>query len=180
MSNFDYASEQIFEHVNLAPEVPEITPETTTWDMYKRWANGDVEAARTLAICGGASQMADDFVDGDVPAEKRGDVMSLLLLALLVELPNNTFYAKYRTRLEPILASSILMWNGSNKWAQGDAHDRRYAFVYRETMEQMIGVVALLTGGHAHAIRTNNEVHEWFHKRQAESFEDWEREVLNG
>lgn len=177
---FDYAKEEVFEHVNLAPEKPEITETTTTWDMYQRWANGDLEAARVLAITGGASQMADDFVDGDVPEARRGDVMALLLMALLIELPNNPFYAKHRTRLEPILASSILMWNGSNKWAKGDGHDRRYAYVYRESMEQLIGVVALLTGGHAHALRTNNEVHEWFHRREAEPFEDWEREVLNG
>lgn len=176
---FDYATEEVFEHVPLAPAMPAITPETGTWDMYKRWANGDIEAAKVLALTGGASQMADDFVDGDVPEEKRGDVMALLLMTLLVELPNNPFYVRYRTRLEPLLASSILMWNGSNKWARGDQHDRRYAYVYRESMEQIIGIVALLTGGHAHAIRTNNEVHEWFHRREAEPFENWEREVLN-
>lgn len=179
MTDFDYASERIFEHVNLAPEVKPITPETTTWDMYKRWANGDEEAARVLAITGGASQMADDFVDGDVPEEKRSDVMSLLLISLLVELPNNAFYQRYRVRLEPILCSSILMWNGSNKWVKGNEHDRRYAYVYRETMEQIIGIVALLTGGHAHAIRTNNEVHQWFHGREAEAYAEWEREVTN-
>lgn len=178
-STFDYSEEPIFEHVLLAPKLVPLTPDSKLWDAYLRWTNGNVDAAHVLAMLGGASQMADDFVDGDVSEERRGDVMALLLITLLGELPNNVFYQRHRNRLEAILVSSVLMWNGSNKWARGDAQDRRYAYVYRETMEQVIGVVALLTGGHAHAIRTNNEVHGWFHRREAESFETWEREAVS-
>ena len=143
--------------------------------QYRQWCCGDETAVDMLRIIGEASRIADDFVDGDTQSP---DDMAALLHLLLVALPSNQFYRQHQMWLLPVMVAGLQQWNASNDWAvSSDENVQMFGYVYREAMEQIISVVAMLCGGDAHGRQVAKEVNDFYHQRHGETFKEW---VQNG
>lgn len=137
--------------------------------LHLRWANGNKDAAAVIGTIGWACQRADDLVDDPRMGDKPGSMLELLV-ALGGILQENQFYKSYKKHIDPIVMSSTLYWDLSNVLVNGSEYDRKYAYVFREAVEQVIGVVALLTGGVEHARRSVLESHAWHHVLHGDPF----------
>ena len=141
------------------------------------WTCGDVPAAEFLSHLFAVSQVADDFVDDDIPPEKRSEQMTQLVLTLLLNVGNNPFFDRYRIELQALMASSLIVWDATNEWAGSTRQDTRtFAFVYREILEQVISFTAYVVGGLEHARAVTREVHQHYHVDHGEGFAAWESE----
>lgn len=140
-------------------------------EKYLEWMQGDEDAARCISLLGQISQIADDFVDRDV--ERLSKDMTNMLLMALVELPENPFYKAYGHWLRPVMGSALIQWNASNDWAKGTDQQKVYAFVYRETLEILIPLMATLVGGREHGHKVALEVNSFYHGK--ETLEEWKK-----
>ena len=159
----------------------EVTVSPDALVMYLKWANGNKLAADVIRHVGAACQVADDIVDERDIKDPSGKMVELVVL-LAGALQTNKFYDANRKMLEPVIMTTLLSWDLANTLVAGPGHgtlgDRRYAFAYRELIEQVVGIIALLTGGIAHARQSLLESHAWHHVLNGESFEDYEKELL--
>ena len=159
----------------------EVTVSPDALVMYLKWANGNKLAADVIRHVGAACQVADDIVDERDIKDPSGKMVELVVL-LAGALQTNKFYDENRKMLEPVIMTTLLSWDLANTLVAGPGHgtlgDRRYAFAYRELIEQVVGIIALLTGGIAHARQSLLESHAWHHVLNGESFEDYEKELL--
>ena len=135
------------------------------------WCLGDKDAVLLLQNLAEISQIADDYADKDVEGSEK---ITRLLHLSLVSLPTNPFFIKNLMWLVPVMSSSMHLWNASNDWKN------HYGFVYREALEQIIHVVALLIGGQDHAAQVAKDVNEFYHQIHGEKYEDWMKENSNG
>lgn len=153
----------------------------TELKMHVRWANGDPGAAALLGLLGEGSQLADDIADGDIPPDEMSGAVMKLMGDMVVRLPANPFYAKHRETLEPVIMSSFLVWDATNEWAKSPKRETQmFAYCFREILGQVIGMVALITGGLQFARRVTREVHLYYHSNRVESFEAWRKECGHG
>jgi len=135
------------------------------------WCLNDKDAVVLLQILAEISQISDDYADGD---EEGSEKITRLLHLSLVSLPTNPFYLTHGKWLLPVMSSSMHLWNASNDWKN------EYGFVYREALEQIIHVVALLIGGQKHAAQVAKDVNNFYHQTHGENIEDWMKEQTNG
>jgi DNA-binding FadR family transcriptional regulator len=131
------------------------------------WLCGDVDAIALLKALADISQIADDYADGD--AEGSDEMTRLLHLTLCV-VPLNPFFQQNANWLVPVMSSSMHLWNASNEW------DSEFGFVYRESLEQLIHVAAMLIGGQEHAASVAKDVNKFYHQDHGEEYADWLKE----
>lgn len=139
-------------------------------DKYLEWCKGNEAAVGLISMLGQVSQIADDFVDRDKP--RNGEDMTTLLSLCLVEIPENPFYQAYSSWLRPIFTASLAQWNASNAWAKGTEQEKVYGFVYRETLEIVIPLVASLIGGRDHGLEVAKEVNSFYHQPGGKGYDD--------
>ena len=144
-------------------------------EMRLEWAHGDKSAEQFLELIQRASQLADDFVDGDT--RDPGAMVELCSL-LLFGVPGNEFYARNRNVLGPILAVVFTTWECSEKWAADWRKDRRVlGYAWREAMLQVIAAVGLLTGGQKGGRDALLSAVDFYHgPGGVEGYELWEAE----
>lgn len=135
------------------------------------WCLGNSDAVFLLKSLAEVSQIADDYADGDAEGPEK---ITRLLHLTLITIPTNPFFIKYSHWLLPVMASSMHLWNASNDWKN------EYGFVYREALEQVITIVALLVGGQEHAANVTKDVNNFYHQIHGEKLEDWIMENKNG
>jgi hypothetical protein len=140
------------------------------------WAHGNESAAEFLKLIQRASQLADDFADGDLAHFGRGADMAELVTLLLLLIPENPFYQENKSTLRPIIASVLLTWECSDIWAESEKKDIRVlAYSWREAMLQVISMVGLLTGGRAGGREALLAAVDLYHgPGGVESFDDWD------
>ena len=139
----------------------------------EEWCLGNKDAARLLMDIYEVTQIADDFVDRDVPLSEidSGKMLRLLHLAM-VDIPTNSFYLQYSQWLIPLMSSSLLIWDATETWKKSkEIETRMFAYTYREICEQFNFVVANILGGLPHAKKVIQETHEFYHG-QKEGRED--------
>ena len=158
----------------------EVTVSPDALVMYLKWANGNKLAADVIRHVGAACQVADDLVDERDIKDPSGKMVELVVL-LAGALQTNKFYDENRKMLEPVIMTTLLSWDLANTLVAGPEHgsanDRIYAYVYRELVEQIVGIVALLTGGIAHARQSLLESHAFHHVLNVETFDVFEKEL---
>jgi DNA-binding FadR family transcriptional regulator len=140
-------------------------------EKLHEWTLVDKDAVVLLQNLAEISQIADDYADGDADGPEK---ITRLLHLSLVAIPTNPFFMKHGQWLVPVMSSSMHLWNASNDWRN------EYGFVYREALEQIIHVVALLTGGQEHAAQVAKDVNKFYHQIHGERIEDWMKEQQNG
>ena len=139
-------------------------------EKIREWLLHQEAAVGMVLAIGALSQEVDDIEDGD------GGSLGSVMARAIFELGANPFYCRFRTTFEPLLLSSLLMWEASNAWAKSKHRETRmYAFVWREITEQVIPVAAYLLGGHEHAVAVARDMHDHYHVNDA-TFEQWESE----
>lgn len=151
-------------------------------DKILEWCQGNQAAAEFLRKFGSALQRADDLVDEEWGPEKRAAEMPRLIHELVFGLAADPFYLKFQHALAFQLVHGLLYWDVSNTLAKS-AHkeSRLFGFVYREYVEQLIPLVAMLCGaGYDKAKEIALDVHNYYHETPLESFEAWEAEHDNG
>lgn len=151
-------------------------------DKLLEWCLGDRHAADFLARVFEVSQIADDFVDRDVPADWINGARMLRLLHLcLVDIPANPFYIRHSTWFTPLLSTCCMIWEATEDWRQSEEPDTRmFAYTYREIGEQIVFMAARLIGGLDHARAVIRDVHAFYHVHRAEAFDKWEKEQGHG
>jgi hypothetical protein len=139
------------------------------------WCLGHQEAAKVVWLVAEASQIADDIVDAE--SENPSFGISRILLIAFVELPTNKFWQANQHWYVPLLSAAILKWNATNEWAESDERKRRvFAYAYRFVLEQIVYVTAFILGGTSHALKVIDEMQDFYHTTDPETFETWEHE----
>jgi hypothetical protein len=112
------------------------------------------------------SRTVDDIYDMDQEITR-----SQLLEAidyLLVELPYNPFFIKYRDTLTSQHVSMHNAWLSSNLWNKGDETSKVYAHVWRDYHHEVVPLVALLTQGPKKMREVSFKVRQMFKKKLGE------------
>jgi len=147
-------------------------------EQYMRWCKDDTAAVDFLSGLGALSQLADDFADGDVCDENLQAEMAHLLHWAIVDMPRNPFFRAYQDFLTPVMSAALLSWDASNRWAASENEPTQmYAYVLRESMEQVFYSVATIIGGFDHARLVVDELHERLHVEEQQPFASWQREI---
>lgn len=140
----------------------------------QRWFQGNESAVNLVKMIGEVSQIADDFVDGDIEdGENATAAMVRFIHLTMVEIPRNTFYIRWSAELLPLFITSPVLWGVSDVWQKSDNKiTNMFGYVYREVAEQIITMVAYLIGGTEHSRKVTKQFHEFYHDDQ-ESLEQW-------
>jgi hypothetical protein len=123
-----------------------------------------------------ASQIADDFVDGEIRASWAPDAMRQLLEFLLLEVPNDQFYREHRMVLEEAVAQCLSVWHMSNELAVDPTPESRlWCFIQREAFQIVIWRTAVIVGGLAHGRLVLKEIQQLLHGPNGvgKKFPDW-------
>lgn len=139
------------------------------------WCLGNQSAADMLWMLAEVSQIADDFVDGDTNESER---MIAMLHMAMIELPLNRFYQVNFTWIAPMLINAMLHWDLSNELKESNLEtSRHFGYVLRESLEQIIVLVADIIGGVSHGRLVARDVHRYFHvDSPQETLKEWSGE----
>lgn len=145
--------------------------ERTTIEEKSQWiireaCGNNPEAARYLWMIGRITRTLDDVFDADqeITREEHLEVLKYLF----IELPSNKFYIKHFDTLTSQHFSMYNAWVASNKAEHGDETDRIYYHVWRDTIHELIPIVALLTQGMEKMESVSLKVRELFKKNLGE------------
>ena len=149
----------------------------TEYERILDWCLGNKDAANLMYNISIMSQIADDFVDRDVPQEDiNSEKMLRMLQIALINIPLNPFYQKHQSWLIPVISSSLLIWDATNDWKKSDVLESQiFSYTYREIGEQILFTVAQCIGGLDHARKVIREVHDYYHVELNEKFTDWNK-----
>ena len=124
--------------------------------LFLAAACGDEHAAIFLQQITDAAHAWDDVVDGDRPLDRA--VLDAAFRALVIDIPANPFYRTHRASLEPIVLQAALNWQVATAIERDPCVPKQAAYILRSSYIDLVGHVALLTGGPAHARDTIRQV----------------------
>ena len=122
------------------------------------------EAHLYLNIICKAARLIDDLLD-EKDKWKESDTYDLAHL-LLVELPDNPFFAENRTHLLPLHLVSLNAWKDANSWEPSGGTKRIYSLVIRDTLTEVGLMVAFLVGGREYLENVSLKIREFFMKEE--------------
>ena len=129
-------------------------------------SKGDVFAKGYLLMISRIWRVIDDIHDQDVEVSRKE--LLTVLQYLFIELPVNPFFNEYRDTLLSQHVSMYNAWVASNLWEKGDETDKVYAHVWRDTINEVVPIVALLTGGYGHMVTMSLRMRQSFKKQLGE------------
>lgn len=134
---------------------------------------GNQAAIAFINILFKTSQVLDDLIDGDKAVNR--DTLLATFWMMLVELPNNPFYSKHFSVLNPLVMSAMQDYVDSValEGSENQRH-RHVAFVLRDQLTSVVVQCANLVGGYAWMRRVSLPIRDHFHE---DEFSDYEREL---
>lgn len=145
-------------------------------ELYVEWCLGNTDAAAVMGRFARLSQLADDFVDDEVPGNRSKSMVDLLHIAL-IELPINPFYKEFQTTYASVIIQVLLMYHASNEWYDNKKADVHvFSFVWREATELLIAHTAYLVGGFDHSQKVVLELREHWSKYDPDKLVQWSKE----
>ena len=138
--------------------------DTKVAEAVKLCAGGNREAHLYLNILCKSARLVDDLLD-EKESWKESDTYDLAHL-LLVELPDNPFFADNRRHLLPLHLVALNAWKDSNSWLAGGGIKRTYALVIRDTLTEVGLMVAYLVGGREYLDKVSLKIRELFIKEE--------------
>ena len=134
--------------------------------MIELAAGGDANAAQYLWMLARITRVLDDVFDNDqvITREEHLDVLEYLF----VRLPTNPFFIRHQDVLLSQHLSMFNAWMAANVAEKGDDTDQIYAHVWRDTLHEVIPIVALLTQGYDAMPPISQEVRKLFKKQLGE------------
>ena len=129
-------------------------------------AGGDANAAQYLWMLARITRVLDDVFDNDqvITREEHLEVLEYLF----VRLPTNPFFIRHQDVLLSQHLSMFNAWMAANEAEKGDDTDQIYAHVWRDTLHEVIPIVALLTQGYDAMPPISLEVRKLFKKQLGE------------
>ena len=129
-------------------------------------AGGDANAAQYLWMLARITRVLDDVFDNDqvITREEHLEVLEYLF----VRLPTNPFFVRHQDVLLSQHLSMFNAWMAANVAEKGDDTDQIYAHVWRDTIHEVIPIVALLTQGYDAMPPISLEVRKLFKKQLGE------------
>ena len=112
------------------------------------------------------SRTIDDIYDED--KEVSRSQMLDAVEYLLIEMPFNPFFVKFRDTLESQHVSMYNAWMAANLWEQGDETEQMYAHVWRDFFQEIWPLVALLTQGTKKMNEVSLKIRQLFKKQLGE------------
>jgi len=112
------------------------------------------------------TRVLDDVFDNDqvITREEHLEVLEYLF----VRLPTNPFFIRHQDVLLSQHLSMFNAWMAANVAEKGDDTDQIYAHVWRDTLHEVIPIVALLTQGYDAMPPISQEVRKLFKKQLGE------------
>ena len=129
-------------------------------------AKDNKDAELYLLMISRVLRVIDDIYDDDY--EVTRERLMETFECLFVKIPTNQFYLTYQ---DVLLSQHLSMWNAwiaSNYYSEGDATDKIYCHVWRDTCNELVPIVALLTGGYEHMNETSIKMRTLFKKELGE------------
>ena len=133
-------------------------------EAVKLCAGGNREAHLYLNIICRSARLIDDLFD-DLDKWQDEDTYDLAHL-LLVELPDNVFFASNRHSLLPLHLVSLNAWKDANSWETAEGVKRTYSLVIRDTLTEVGLMVAHLVRGRDYLEEISLKVRELFIKEE--------------
>ena len=129
-------------------------------------AGGDANAAQYLWMLARITRVLDDVFDNDqvITREEHLEVLEYLF----VRLPTNPFFIRHQDVLLSQHLSMFNAWMAANVAEKGDDTAQIYAHVWRDTLHEVIPIVALLTQGYDAMPPISQEVRKLFKKQLGE------------
>lgn len=129
-------------------------------------AGGDANAAQYLWMLARVTRVLDDVFDNDqvITREEHLEILEYLF----VRLPTNPFFIRHQDVLLSQHLSMFNAWMAANIAEKGDDTDQIYAHVWRDTLHEVIPIVALLTQGYDAMPPISLEVRKLFKKQLGE------------
>jgi len=134
--------------------------------MIELASGDDPYAAHYLWMLARITRVLDDVFDNDqvITREEHLEVIEYLF----VRLPTNPFFIRHQDVLLSQHLSMFNAWMASNVAEKGDDTDQIYAHVWRDTLHEVIPIVALLTQGYDAMPPISLEIRKLFKKQLGE------------
>ena len=129
-------------------------------------SGGDEHATQYLWMLARITRVLDDVFDND-QVNTREEHLEVLEY-LFVRLPTNPFFIRHQDVLLSQHLSMFNAWMAANVAEKGDDTDQIYAHVWRDTLHEVIPIVALLTQGYDAMPPISQEVRKLFKKQLGE------------
>ena len=129
-------------------------------------AGGDANAAQYLWMLARITRVLDDVFDNDqvITREEHLEVLEYLF----VRLPTNPYFIRHQDVLLSQHLSMFNAWMAANVAEKGDETDQIYAHVWRDTLHEVVPIVALLTQGYDAMPPISQEIRTLFKKQLGE------------
>jgi len=111
------------------------------------WFNGDRDALQFLMMISDATELWDDLIDKD--KEIAPHQINKAFFYMLAGIPENSFYAKHREYLTPVIIQCINSWHDANILEYGDRNQRIIAYTLRNMDLQLVQAIVFLTSGYS-------------------------------
>ena len=108
----------------------------------------------------------DDIQDGDFPVTR--EQILLCFKHLFINLPTNTFFNEHRDMLLSQHLSMYNAWIAANEWELGDETDQIYAHVWKNTLHELVPIVALILKGRDQMEDTSSLIRKLFKSQLGE------------
>tara|TARA_R100000781_G_C4080512_1_gene127551 strand:- start:2899 stop:3351 length:453 start_codon:yes stop_codon:yes gene_type:complete len=87
---------------------------------------------------------------------------------LFINLPTNTFFNENRDMLLSQHLSMYNAWIAANEWEQGDEIDQMYAHVWKNTLHELVPIVAFILKGRDQMEDTSSLIRKLFKSKLGE------------
>ena len=143
-----------------------------THQLFLKWTRGNEDAARLLLqFCHWAREV-DDLVDEECD-DVQQRISSILELSL-VHIAGNRFWLQNQQALQAVVMEMIIYWKLGDQFKKSSNEKTQiFGFVYRESTDRLLAVVASLCGGMSWGEMCVRELHELTHAKDPETLEEW-------
>jgi len=124
----------------------------------------DAPAVQFLLTIGSVAEVWDDLVDKD--KEVTESEINQTFFSLLVELPLNPFFDKYKFRLIPLMVTGINTWQDSNILSKGSDNDKAMAYVLRDWYVELVMFVMYLLHGYEAMREASMDIRRFFSQHE--------------
>ena len=114
-------------------------------ELINECCGGDKSAQEYIHILCAALRVWDDVYDQDYPVTPT-DITDTYKM-LFISLPSNKFF---RDNYDLLFSQHVVLYNqwvASNRWLDGDNLEQMYAHFYKEGLNEIVPLVALITQG---------------------------------
>jgi len=137
-------------------------------DKLLEWV-GDSHAVQFILHMGQVAEVWDDLIDRDKDFDDNH--IHSAFWALLIELPLNPFFDRFKGQLIPLMTVGINTWLDSNVMQDGDEEEQIQAYVLRRWLLELSIYVVYLTRGREYAQQHSLEIRKFF--TRYETFADF-------